>query len=233
MAPWRDRSGVVLLTGSAGGGKSRLAAEKVHGFCLKYPGATGLMVRKTRESMVNSTVLMVEHQVIGGMARHVSSKRRFEYKNGSVLMYGGMADDEQREQVRSIGKAGGVDIAWMEEATAFHEDDYNELLARMRGKMGGWNQILLSTNPGPPTHWIYKRLIEGHEAHTYLSAAKDNPANPVGYLATLGKLTGPLGLRLRDGLWVSAEGMVYEAWNPLVHTVDIAGLIRLGIVLEE
>src|SRR3989304_9941844 len=66
IAPWRDRwSPVILLTGSAGGGKSKLAAEKVHGFCLHYPGATGLILRKTRESMVNSTTLFVDRRIIG------------------------------------------------------------------------------------------------------------------------------------------------------------------------
>ncbi len=46
VEPWRDKSRVLLLTGSAGGGKSRLAAEKIHGACLKYPGAVWLMMRK-------------------------------------------------------------------------------------------------------------------------------------------------------------------------------------------
>ena len=57
VKPWRDKALELLLTGSAGGGKSRLAGEKIHGFCKKYPGAMGLMVRKTRNSMTNSTVL--------------------------------------------------------------------------------------------------------------------------------------------------------------------------------
>ena len=56
IAPWEGSSPVVLLTG-AGRGKSRLAAEKAARACLKYPGATGLMMRKMRQSMTNLTVL--------------------------------------------------------------------------------------------------------------------------------------------------------------------------------
>ena len=36
--PWRDTSPRVLLTGSVGGGKSTVCAEKCHGFAMKYPG---------------------------------------------------------------------------------------------------------------------------------------------------------------------------------------------------
>lgn len=84
----------MLLTGAAGGGKSNLAAEKLHGFCLRYPGAMALMLRKTRESMTSSTVLFMERAVIGHDPNvvHVVSKARFEYSNGSILAYGGMAD---------------------------------------------------------------------------------------------------------------------------------------------
>ena len=136
VEPWRDKSKVLLLTGSAGGGKSRLAAEKIHAFMKKYPGATGLMLRKTRESMTNSTVLFMESVVMKGdlSVEHIASKKRFEYSNGSILAYGGMKDKQQRQQVRSVGQDGGLDIAWMEEATAFDEDDFNELLPRLRGK---------------------------------------------------------------------------------------------------
>ena len=68
----------MLLAGSAGGGKSALAAQKIHGFLLKYPRATGLMMRKTRQSMTNSTVLFFEKEVAQGTCTHVSSKNRFE-----------------------------------------------------------------------------------------------------------------------------------------------------------
>ncbi len=222
VAPFRDKSPVILLTGSAGGGKSRVAAEKLHAFCLKYPGATALMMRKARESMTNSTVIFTERKVIAGAngVRHLDSKSRFEYPNGSILAYGGMYDDKQREQIRSIGQDGSVDIVWMEEANRFIEDDFNEVHARMRGKAAPWTQIILSCNPDAPTHWIYRRLILGGQARVYYSSAHDNHHNPVSYLDALDSISGVLGMRLRDGLWVQAEGAVYEDWDQAVHLID-------------
>lgn len=222
VEPWLCIDPLLLLTGSAGGGKSRLAAEKVHGFLKRYPEAMGVAIRKTRQSMTNSTVLFLEHEVIGDdkTVNHVSSKNRFEYANGSILAYGGMADEEQREQIRSIGLAGGLDIAWMEEANKFTEDDLNELRARMRGRAAPWTQIILSTNPDAPSHWIYRRLILGGEAKVFYSSAIDNPANPPEYIDALKSLTGVLGQRLRDGKWIQAEGAIYDGFDPALHLVD-------------
>ena len=230
VAPWRDKSPVVLLTGSAGGGKSRLAAEKVHGFCLKYPGATGLMMRKTRQSMTNSTVLFFDRVVAGGACRHYPSKYRFEYENGSLLAYGGMADEEQKEQIRSIGQDGGVDICWMEEANRNTEDDYNEILGRMRGKAAPWRQVLLTTNPDAPTHWIKRRLIDNNEASVYYSQAADNTHNPDDYAANLAKISGMAYRRLVLGEWVQAEGAVYSTWDSSVMVVNDDRLREWGII---
>jgi PBSX family phage terminase large subunit len=222
IAPWRDKSATLLLTGSAGGGKSRLAAEKIHAACLKYPGTMALAVRKIRQSMVNSTVLFLERAIIGKdpHVKHVAQAHRFEYDNGSILAYGGMMDEEQREAIRSIGQDGGVDIVWMEEAIQFTEDDYNELTARARGRAMGWRQIILTTNPGPPSHFIKRRLIDGGEAATYYSKAEDNPANPDDYVTTLDRMTGVLKKRLRLGQWVQAEGAVYDLWDDALHLID-------------
>lgn len=215
VQPWLDKSPILLLTGSAGGGKSRLAAEKLHAYCLKYPGATALMMRKTRESMTNSTVLFLERKVIGGASgvRHYPSKDRFEYPNGSILSYGGMKDEEQRERIRSIGQDGAIDIAWLEEATRFTDDDFNEVLPRMRGKAGPWKQVILSTNPDGPMHWINQRLILGGHAKVYYSSALENPNNPPEYAEWLNMLTGILALRLREGKWVQAEGVVFSEFD--------------------
>lgn len=219
---WKDTSFIHLYTGSAGGGKSRCAAELVHGYLQRYPGATALALRKTRESANNSIVLFLKHTVIGDDPRvvHYPSYSRFEYPNGSWLLYGGMKNEEQREQIRSIGVRGGLDLVWMEEAVQFHEDDYNELLARMRGVAAGWMRVILTTNPGPPGHWIYKRLILGGEARVYTSTAYDNFHNPSQYLAALKQLTGVLYRRLVLGQWVQTEGAVYDTFDEQIHVVN-------------
>lgn len=201
----------MLLTGAAGGGKSRLAAEKLHGYCLRYPNATAMVLRKERVTLTNSILPMLERDVIGSDPRvkHYPSKNRYEYANGSTLVYGGMADDEQRENVRSMS----LDIAWLEEATRFTEQDYNEMLARMRGNAASWRQIVLTTNPDAPTHWIKRRLIDGLEAHVYMSAAVDNPHNPEQYHAALAAMTGIQRQRLLEGRWTQAEGVIYDNWS--------------------
>jgi PBSX family phage terminase large subunit len=225
IPPWRDTRPEIVLTGSAGGGKSHLAAEKLHAFCLRYPGAMALMLRKTRESMMNSTVLFMERAVIGQdpHVRYFPSKNRWEYANGSILAYGGMANEQQREQIRSIGTLGAVDICWMEEATRFTEEDYSEVLARMRGKAAPWTQIILSTNPGAASHWIHRNLILTHRASVYLSSAKDNPANPASYVERLAALTGTLGKRLRDGIWTTTEGAIYDEFDHALHIQERHG----------
>ncbi len=240
IKPWRDKSLVLLMDGPAGSGKSHIAANKVDAYLRKYPNATGLMLRKTRESMTNSTLLFYDRMVVGNDP-HVRLKRndkRFEYANGSLLAYGGMKDQQQREAIRSIGLEGGVDIIWIEEAHLFTLDDFEELLPRLRGKAAynyyrgegysheqaksmAWVQIILTTNPDSDQHWIYKRLILGGEASRYFSLTADNPSNPDNYESTvLGKLTGVRRLRLKDGKWVAAEGAVYEDYRYEVHVIE-------------
>jgi phage terminase large subunit len=222
IEPWRDTSPILLLTGSAGGGKSHLAAEKVFAYAMKYPGSTCLIVRKNRSSMTNSTVLFMSRVVIGDnpMVKPKPSSLRWELQNGSVITWAGVADDQQREQLRSIGAKGGVDMAWIEEANRLTRADFDEVSARLRGTSGRFNQIILTTNPDASTHWIKQDLMDSGRASTYFSKAADNPANPISYLKTLEGLTGTLGQRLRDGMWISAEGVVYDEFEWTDHTID-------------
>lgn len=238
-APWRDKSPILVLAGSAGSGKSRLAAEKVHAFLLKYPGSTGLMMRKTRSSMSNSTVLFFERQVLRGTpnVKHRPGLYRFEYPNGSILAYGGMSDDSQREHIRSIGQDGGLDICWIEEATQFTEEDFNEVLARMRGKAADWTQIILTTNPESPYHWIYINLIlesqkeENSKIAYYSPSSYDNPYNSEDYIQnSLETLTGVQRERLLHGRWVQSSGLVYDEW---IDKIDSSGQIGDSNVTYE
>lgn len=215
IAPWHDKSLVMLLSGGSGGGKSRLAAEKMHAYLLKYPGAVGLAVRKTQKA-TNKSCVPTLWKVMGKARSGIEWNKTdniFTYPNGSVLYTGGMKDEDQRETIRSIGGEGGVDIIWIEEATALVEEDFNELSARLRHTAADWRQIILTTNPDAPGHWINKRLIIGREASVYYSVAADNPYLPASYFDTLKTLTGTQYQRLVLNKWVQSEGAIYDTFS--------------------
>lgn len=222
IAPLNDKSLILLMTGSAGGGKSRCAAEKVHAYCLKYPGAAGLIMRKAREWNSRSILPFYNETVIGSDKRVAFNKSEgtFYYSNGSRVYSGGMMGNEQREAVRSIGGAGGLDIAWMEEANAFSREDYEEVLGRIRHTAADWQQVILTTNPGGSSHWIKKDLIDGKQANVYYSGAPENPNNSPAYIDTLKNLTGVMRDRLVLGKWVQAEGAVYDMFDHRVHVKE-------------
>lgn len=222
IAPLNDKSGTLLLTGAAGGGKSRCAAEKINAYCWTYPNSTWLIMRKAREWAGKSIVPFMWQTIIGRDKRvkYNKSEGVFYYPNGSVIYSGGMMDDKQRESVRSIGGDGGLDGAWFEEANAFTRNDYEEIIGRVRHTAADWQQIILTTNPDSPNHWIYKDLIEGGGASVYYSGAKDNPNNSPAYLNNLQKLTGVMKSRLVDGKWVQAEGAIYDEFDPAIHMID-------------
>ena len=248
IAPWRyiGPQLTMLLTGSAGGGKSRIAAEKLHGYCLKYEGAQALTTRATRESMTNGTIPYIERQIIGDDPRvkHLQGRSRFEYlkmlapkgrglksTTGSSWAYMGLNDEKDRTKLRSFGQDGGADIVWMEEAIEYTYEDYNEVKTRMRGKAGAWRQIILTTNPDADSHWINVYLIEGKGAKVFYSQSADNPYNPQDYQNTLAEMTGVRALRMREGKWVKASGVVYDQW------LDDFGIVgsdkELGNVTER
>lgn len=227
VAPWKDTNKIVVIDSGAGTGKSLLAYHKLNAFALRFPNSLQLAVRKFAESLKNSVIPILE-QITPTSVVHVPSKSRFEYPNGSVIVYGGMKDQKQREKIRSVSnRTSGVDRALMEEASGFTEEDFEELGGRMRGVAAPWTQIDLITNPDAETHWINQKIIlpwqagKRPEVSRYHPNCEDNPYLRPDYLERLRNLTGVRRERLYLGKWVRAEGTVYaESWNAGIHIVD-------------
>jgi phage terminase large subunit len=217
-----DTSRVLLLTGAAGGGKSRVAAEKFHAYMLKYPGVTGVVGRKDKTAAYRSVVPFLLYSVIGDTlwGNYHKGDGVFQYNNGSQAYVVGLRDESQRENLRSIGREGAFDIAWMEEANKLTMNDHQELSTRLRGIKGGFRQIIYSTNPDHPEHWIKKKLIDGKQASVYYSRPEDNPTNPPDYIEALQQLTGIFYDRMWRGLWVQAEGAIYSNYNSSIHLLE-------------
>lgn len=217
-----DKSRIVVMSGTAGSGKSRVAGEKIHAVATKYPGSSSLILRKAARELNNTVLLPFDTTVIKGCTnvKRQTSKAYYEYNNGSRIFYGGMYDDREREKIRGIGSDGEIDFIWMDEGSAFLAEDFEEAMGRLRGIAAPWQQFLITTNPDSKEHWIYKRLIETKKASCYFSSWKNNPRyQNTNYGKSLAELSGVRYKRLAEGLWVTAEGAVYEEFDTTLHVI--------------
>ena len=215
----------VILGGPAGTGKSRGNLEYLNYWAMEYPGCRLLMVRKTRRSLTESGMVTLEQKVLHP-AQGVyfsSSKQQYQYPNGSIIAVAGL--DKPSKIMSSEW-----DIIYPQEATELEEDDWEMCSIRLRNGRLPVQQMIGDCNPGPSTHWIKqranaKRLLMLETRH------EDNPvlydrhgvmtAEGERYLGRLDQLTGVRYARYRKGLWVSAEGMVYEeSWDARRNVIN-------------
>lgn len=219
------KDGEVMLDGPAGTGKSRAALEKLNALALKYAGCRLAIVRKKRRSLTETGLVTFEQHVKPSCDIHNQQRRvrqSYLYPNGSEIVVAGVDDPVKLMSAE-------FDVIYVQEATELGVRDWEFLSTRLRNGMMPYQQLIGDCNPGPPTHWLKKRMDAGlttrigcsHHDNPRLWDARANTWTDFGvsYIARLDKLTGPRKLRLKDGLWAAAEGMVYSNWRPDVHLI--------------
>lgn len=226
------RGAEVLLSGPAGTGKSRACLEKLHAMALANPRMRGLIVRKTRESLGSTALVtwrehVVKEAIETGLVRFYGGSAeqpaQYIYANGSTIAIGGM--DKSTKIMSSE-----YDVAYAQEAIELTENDWESITTRLRNGKVSFQQLMADTNPSTPTHWLKQRSDRG-DVTLLESRHEDNPTlfdqstgRPTvtgeAYIAKLDKLTGVRKLRLRQGLWVAAEGLIFEDFDPAHHVLD-------------
>jgi phage terminase large subunit len=234
---WWDERPEILVSGPAGTGKSRACLEKLH-FCAEnYPGMRGLILRKTKESLVESAlvtweqeVVPADHPCLRGPAR--ASRRSYKYPNGSEIIVGGLRQSgkDMTQKVMSTQ----YDLAYIQEAVELSVEEWEKVTTRLRNGKMPFQQLIADTNPDAPTHWLRKRCEAGrtvplesrHEENPVLwdrekKCWTEGPRGGVEYMGKLDRLTGNRLQRLRYGRWVQAEGVVYREWDRAQHIIDL------------
>jgi|TARA_Y100000310_G_scaffold309675_1_gene354037 phage terminase large subunit len=212
----------VLYSGAFGAGKSRIGDEKGYYLSVKYPQNRGLICRKKYTDLRDTTLDTWRRYVCPEEA--VESYNKQEHlmvlKNGSeVLFYG----------LDQWSKVGSLEVGWIfvDEVIEFTEEDWLMLLGRLRHPLTPFHQIFAATNPGDPTHWVYKRFYENQElkrkgiTKVLESNSLQNPFTPQAYRDHLdASMTGRYRERFVEGKWISFEGIVYDVWDPSHHILQ-------------
>lgn len=217
----------VVLVGAAGTGKTYANLVKINRLCWHYPGLRVLMLRKVRADLAQSVLVTWERDVLGyenPMCQGATREHRqtYQYPNGSLVALAGM--DRPGKVLSSEW-----DIIYVSEVTQLEEHDWEMLGMRLaRGSDFPYPQLLGDTNPDRPDHWLKRRMDFG-QTTGLVSFHHDNPMfyaggewTPKGaaYLRRLEKLTGVRKARYLKGLWVIADGAIYEDWNEAIHLID-------------
>jgi phage terminase large subunit len=228
----KDRSKELLISGPAGTGKTQAALLKLHVLCMTRPGLSCLVLRKTQVALVGSTMKTYKHKVAaeaikGNYVKYYggsgSEPAAYRYFNGSVLMVGGL---DKREKYLSME----FDLILVDEAIETDSEDLDVLVTRLRNGVLPYQQLLMLTNPGAPTHHLKVRADTGrckilYGQHTdnpayWDSEAQEWTALGKDYLDRLDGLPTIRRQRFLLGQWVAAEGLVYDEFDPAVHLVD-------------
>jgi hypothetical protein len=213
-----------MLAGPAETGKTWAACWRLDKLLQDTPKAQAALVRKVAAD-IGPTVLKTYQRVIAqsGSGAHPfggSKPEWYDYPNGARLWIGGM---DRPGRVLS----GERDFIYVNQAEELSLEDWETLTTRAtgRGAVTDTPMVFGDCNPGPPNHWIINRpaltvLYSKHENNPTLYT-EDGALTEQGTrtMAVLDALTGVRQKRLRSGLWVGAEGTVYE-FDRGIHLIE-------------
>ncbi|MGW0933136.1 PBSX family phage terminase large subunit [Streptomyces sp. NPDC002644] len=210
-----------IWEGSVRSGKTIASLLRWLAFVADRPdGGELVMVGRTRDSLARNVFgPLTDPTIFGSLARDIT------YTNGaptaSVLgrtVHCLGANDSQAEpKVRGLTCAG----AYVDELTTLPRTFYDQLTARC--SVDG-SAIFGTTNPDNPNHWARKEYLlrpREQRLRTWHFTMDDNPGLSDEYKAR--QRAAHRGLFFKRnilGLWVMAEGAIYEAYDESRHVVD-------------
>lgn len=151
----------VNLRGGAGSSKSYTTAQKLLSILLNPYGHKEkvLALRKVGTTLRHSVFALFK-EIIHAYnldVQYKSSTMSFHAPNGNEIILAGLDDSEKIKSVAGITKI------WLEEATEFTEEDFDQLDLRIRGHVDSFYQIILTFNPIHERHWIKRKFWDTPE----------------------------------------------------------------------
>jgi len=175
--------------------------------------------------MIGKTERTLKRNVLDEIERIVGS-RAYKYVGGAgeVWIHGRKVLLIGANDLRAEGKVRGLTVAgaYVDEVTLIPEGVFRQLLARMSVRGA---KLFGTTNPDGPYHWLKTSFIDRSDLdlRVWHFELDDNPSLDPEYVRSLKLEYGEGSLwfkRFIEGLWVAAEGAVYDFFHETDHTID-------------
>lgn len=187
-----------------------------------------LMLGKT-ERTLHRNVLVDMERIFGRRWHHNAGKGEISVKTswGHRLIYVAGANDlRAEEKIRGLTIAG----AYCNEVSLYPETVFNQTLARMSVPGA---RLYADTNPDSPHHWFHTGYLTNEDllaegiVKRFKYKLEDNIFLDPQYVSDLKRLyTGLWYKRMILGLWVMAQGAIYDMFDEDVHVVEDVPEIR-------
>lgn len=171
-----DDSKFLFVLGGAGSGKSVFASFKLILRCITEQNHRFVAVRKVaktiRESVFKELQMRISEMNLTQFWEINKTEMKLVYKpTGSEIITYGLDDPEK---LKSLAKITGI---WIEELVPeVEQDDFDQLVLRLRGNSPSYKQIISTFNPVDERHWVKKRIdSERASDHVHHSTVLDNP----------------------------------------------------------
>jgi len=196
--------------------------------------------------LVGRTERTLKRNIIDPLVEMLGKDRcRYLAGSGEVWLLGrrvyvaGANDERAKDKIAGMTLSG----AYCDEISRWPESFWTMLLTRL--SVAG-AALFGTSNPDSPAHWLKRDYLDRaavwltHSGDVVrsddpgmLNLARfsfrlaDNPHLPPEYIADLEReFVGLWRKRLIDGLWVAAEGAVFDMWDESRHVIDIVPPIR-------
>jgi PBSX family phage terminase large subunit len=177
--------------------------------------------------MIGKTTTTLQRNVLDDLFDIVGNRnyKWLDKQKGELMLFGrkiyciGANDERAEEKIRGATIAG----AYCDEVSLYPESFFNQLMARMSVPGA---KCFCNTNPDSPYHWFYVNYINNQElidrgiAKVWHFTMDDNPNLDEQYKKDLAAMyTGLWYKRMILGLWVMAEGAVYDMFKDNVNVI--------------